>query len=260
MQRRNSAAAVRLAVVTLLIGMAPAGAADIVVFSSGAPAAVQKVIAPQFTQATGHRVLITAETINLMMKRLTGGEQADVVVLPRPPMEKFGEQGALRAGTLVNVARVGVGVAIREGAPRPDVSTPDALRKTLLAAKSVAHPDPKGGGFAGVQIVRMFERLGIAEAMKPKARLMFAFSGGVAAVAKGDVEIGLFNMSEIVPVKGVTLAGPLPPELQSYITFAAAVHARAAAPGPAQEYLRALIAPAAGDAWTKGGMEPLGGK
>lgn len=258
MRKNNMGAVGRLSIVTLVIGMTPAAAADIHVFSSGAPAAVQKVIVPQFTQATGHRVLITAETINLMMKRLNSGEQADMVILPRPPMEKFSKAGTLRADTLVNVARVGVGVAIREGATRPDVSTPDALRKTLLAAKSVVHPNPQGGGFAGRQIVRVFERLGIAEEMKAKSKLMFAFAGGVEAVAKGEIELGLFNMSEIVPVPGVTLAGPLPGDLQSYITFAGAIHAHAASPEPAQEYLRALIAPAARSAWTKGGMEPLG--
>ena len=104
---------------------------------------------------------------------------------------------------MVDLARVGIGVVVKEGAPLPDISTVDALRKTLLNAKSIAHPDPKGGGFTGAHIDRMFERLGIADAVRPKVMLGYAFTGGVANIAKGVAEIGLFNISEIVPVKGV---------------------------------------------------------
>ena len=102
---------------------------------------------------------------------------------------------------------------MKEGAPLPDVSTVDALKQTLLNAKSIAHPDPKGGGFTGAHIDRMFERLGIADAVRPKVKHGYAFTGGVASIAKGDAEIGIFNISEIVPIQGVRLVGPLPAEL-----------------------------------------------
>ena len=140
----------------------------------------------------------------------------------------------------------------------PDISTVDALRKTLLEARSIVHPDPQGGGFTGAHIARMMVRLGIADAVRPKVTLMFAIGGGVAAVAKGDVEIGLFNISEIVPIVGVTLAGPLPAELQNYLTFAGALHVGSASPEPASAFLRSLSDPTARDAWKAGGFEPLG--
>jgi molybdate transport system substrate-binding protein len=135
----------------------------------------------------------------------------------------------------------------------------EGVRKTLLAARSIAHPDPQGGGFAGVQIARMFAHLGIADAVKPKVSLAYAFTGGVAQVANGEAEIGLFNISEILPVKGVTLVGPLTPELQSYITISAALHVRAGAPEPAMSFLRSLSDPNARAAWMTGGFELLGG-
>jgi molybdate transport system substrate-binding protein len=259
---------VRLAIAGLTLAIvavaAPSVAADIQVFTSGAPSAVQKKLAPAFTKATGHNVVITAETINLILKRLEdasgleGDAGPDVVVIPRPALAKFNKSGALRPGTMVDIARVGIGVVVKEGSPRPDISTTDALRKTLLNAKSIAHPNPKGGGFTGAHIDRMLERLGIADAVRPKVRLGFAFAGGVDSVAKGEVELGIFNISEIVPAKGVTLVGPLPDEYQNYLVFAGALHVRGASPGPAAAYLRALIEPGAEAAWTAGGMEALG--
>jgi molybdate transport system substrate-binding protein len=253
-----------LTLVTVAMAAVPSMAADIQVFTSGAPASVQKRLAPIFTKATGHNVVITAETINLILKRLEGDSGLegnagpDVVVIPRQALAKFSKSGALRPGTMVDIARVGIGVVVKEGAPRPDISTADALRKTLLNAKSIAHPDPKGGGFTGAHIDRMFERLGIADAVRPKVRLGFAFTGGVASIAKGEVELGLFNISEILPTKGVTLVGPLPDEHQNYLVFAGALHARGASPGPAAAYLRALVEPGADAAWNAGGMEAMG--
>jgi len=150
---------------------------------------------------------------------------------------------------------VGIGVAVRQGAPLPDVSSVDAVRRALLAARSIVHPDPQGGGFTGAHISRMIEQMGIAEAVKPKVKLMFAVGGGVAAVASGEVELGLFNISEIVPVSGAALAGALPAELQSYITFAGALHVDSAAPDAAAAYLKMLAS--AREAWKVGGFEPL---
>lgn len=242
----------------LIAAATPSMADDIRVFTSGAPAAVQIKLAPAFIKATGHNVIITAETIDLIMKRLGGDATPDVIVIPRPALAKFAKSGAVRPDTMVDIARVGIGVAVKEGAPRPDISTPDALRKTLLDAKSIAHPDPKGGGFTGAYLDRMFEQLGIADVVRPKVKLGFAFAGGVDSIAKGEVELGLFNASEILPVKGVTLVGMLPDELQNYLVFAGALHARGASPEPAAAYLRALLEPSAEAAWNAGGMEALG--
>jgi molybdate transport system substrate-binding protein len=244
-------------IATLWLASGEAAAAEIQVLTSGAPAAVQKVLAEKFTATTGDRVVLNAATLQEVRSQLSGDQKPDVIVLPGPAIESLDKQGALRPGSKTNLARVGIGVAVKEGAPLPDISTVDALRKTLLNARSIAHPDPSGGGFAGAQIARMFERLGIAEAVKPKVVLMYAFTGGVANIAKGGAEIGLFNMSEILPVKGVALVGPLPQELQSYITFAGAVHVSSAKPDIAAAYLKSLTEPGARAAWESGGFDLL---
>jgi molybdate transport system substrate-binding protein len=259
---RGAAARAAVAGLTMslaaLFGADPSEAADIQVFTSGAPAAVQKRLAPIFTKATGHNVVVTAETLNDIRKRLAGDAKPDVVVLARAAIMPFEKSGALRPGTLVDLARTGIGIAVKEGAPLPDISTVDALKKTLLNAKSIAHPNPKGGGFTGAYIDRMFERLGIADAVRPKVVMMYAFTGGVANIAKGGAEIGLFNISEILPVKGVRLVGPLPAEQQNYLVFSGALHVRGGSPEPAAAYLRALTEPTAHDVWKAGGFEVLG--
>jgi molybdate transport system substrate-binding protein len=235
----------------------PAGAAELRIYTSGAPAEVQKTLAPKFTAKSGDPLSFTIGPLAAIQARLNAGEKADVVVFPTPIIERLDKAGLVRAASRVDLARVGIGVVVREGAPRPDVSSVDGLRKALLDARSIAHPDPTGGGFTGAQIARIIERLGIADAVKPKVKLAFAIAGGVDSIANGDSELGLFNISEILPVKGVTLVGPLPRELQSYITFAGAIHSGSAAPEAASTYLRSLAAPDAQDAWKKGGFEPL---
>jgi molybdate transport system substrate-binding protein len=241
----------------LLLVAAPSMAADIQVFTSGAPAAVQRRLAPAFEKATGHKVVITAETLNDIRKRLAGNAAPDVVVLARPVMAGLEKDGTLRPGTLTDLARVGIGVAVKEGAPLPDISTVDALKKALLNAKSIAHPDPKGGGFTGAHIDRMFERLGIADQVRPKVVLMYAFTGGVENIAKGGAELGIFNISEIVPIKGVRLVGALPSEHQNYLVFSGGLHARGASSEPAAAYLRFLQEAAAQEGWKAGGMEVI---
>jgi molybdate transport system substrate-binding protein len=238
--------------------MRPSAAADVGVFTSAAPIEVERILAAKFTEATRNRVRLTVGTVKEIQDRLSGSQKPDLVVLPAAAVDALGNAAQLRPGSRIELARVGIGVVVREGAPLPDISSVDALRKTLLAAGSIAHPDPQGGGFAGVQIVRLFERLGIADALRPKVKLAYAFTGGVAQIADGNAEIGLFNISEILPVKGVRLVGPLTPELQSYITFSAALHAGSLAPEPAMSFLRWLADPKTREDWRTGGFELLG--
>ena len=256
---RRTAAVSMMTVVLLSFLSQQSMAADIRVFTSGAPSAVQKVIARRFTKATGYRVLFTAAIFKEIRKQLAG-DKPDVVVLPTRVMERLEKSGVLMSGSRVDLARVGIGAAIRNDAPRPNISTVNAFRNTMLKARSIVYPDPKGGGFTGAHVARVFAKLGIAEAIKSKVILMYAFKGGVAKVASGGAEIGLFNISEIVPVKGVALAGPIPKELQHYLVFAGAIGAGSSSPGPAAEYLRWLAAPSARNAWKQGGFEALGTK
>jgi molybdate transport system substrate-binding protein len=238
--------------------LAPSASAEIRVFTSGAPAAVERDIATEFSRMTGHQVTVTVGNLSAIQDKLSAGESPDIVIFPTPAIETLGKAGKLDIGSQVDLARVGIGIAVREGAPLPDISSVDAVGKLLLNARSIVHPDPVGGGFTGAHIARMIERMGIADAVKPKVTLLFAIGGGVAAVAKGDAEIGIFNISEILPVKGVKLAGPLPAELQNYITFSGAVYAGSAAREPARAFLQRLSDASARDSWTKWGFESLG--
>jgi molybdate transport system substrate-binding protein len=242
------------------LGTQPCLSAEIGVFTSGAPAEVEKAVAAKFAEATGNRILFTVGTVREVQEKLSTADKPDIVVLPTPALDMLDSTASLRPASRIELARVGIGVVVRAGAPLPDISTVDALRKTLLAARSIAHPDPRGGGFAGEQIARMLARLGIADAVKPKVILAYAVTGGVAQIANGDAEIGLFNISEILPVKGVTLVGPLMPELQSYITFSAALHVRGASPAAAGTFLRWLSDRTARDDWAMGGFELAGGE
>ena len=238
--------------------MAPQSfAADLQVYSSGAPAQVAPSLAARFRETTGHRVALTGATIAEMRRRLAAGDRPDAIILPAPAVEALDKAGSLVAGSRIDLARVGVGVAVRAGARLPDISTRMRCASSW-STRLIVHPDPVGGGFAGAQIARMMTRLGIADLVKPKTSYKFAIGGGgTAAVGNGDAEIGLFNISEIIVDNGVALAGPLPAELQSYIVFAGAVHAASASPDAARAFLHALAAPDAREAWTRGGLEPL---
>ena len=236
----------------------PLAAAELDVFSTGAPSEAAKAIAAKFSAATGHRLAFTVGPPAAIKTKLDAGEHADVVIVPGPLVAALMKEGKLRPASAVEVARVGIGVVVREGAPRPDIATPAAIRQMLLDARSIAYPHPtSGGGFTGKEIERMIEQMGIADAVSPKAARTQAIAGGVALVAKGDAEVGLFNISEILPIKGVTLVGPLPPTLQHYIIFGAAIASGATAREPAEAFIRAMASPAAGDAWTSAGMEPV---
>ena len=238
----------------------PAGAADIYVYSTGAPAMAAKAVAETFAKATGHHLIFTVGQPATIESDLDAGAKADVVVVPSTVVTMLAGTGALRAGSAVDLARVGIGVVVRNGASAPDISNAAAIRKLLLDAHSVVYPDPtSGGGSAGRAIARMIEEMGLTETIRPKLTRASAIGGGVALVAGGNVEVGLFNISEILPIQGVQLVGPLPVELQSYIVFSAAIPVRNTAPEPASAFIQALAAPAARDAWRNAGMEPIAG-
>jgi molybdate transport system substrate-binding protein len=239
----------------------PATAAEIRVYSTGAPSAAAKMVAENFAKATGHHLTFTVGQPATIAGDLTAGDKADVVIVPLPVAAALTQSGVLRPGSAVDVARVGVGVVVRSGARVPDISNAAAIRRLLHSARSVVYPDPtSGGGSAGRSIAQMIERMGLTETLRPKLTRTAAISGGVALVAAGKAEVGLFNISEILPVPGVTLVGPLPANLQSYIVFDAAIPTSDPAPEPAAAFIQALAAPAANDAWKKSGMEPVTAK
>lgn len=229
--------------------------AEIKVLTAGAYKQVVLALQPAFEKQTGHKLVVSNDTVGALVKRIDGGEAFDVVVVSPGAIDDLVKKGKVAAGSRVVLARVGVGVMVKEGAPRPDVSTVDAFKKSLLAAKSVAYIDPASGGSSGIYLTGLFTKLGIADQLKPKAKLIH---GGLVAehIVKGEAEIGIHQISEILPVKGVILVGPLPAEIQNYTTYAAGLGAASKVSEPANALVKALSGPAAEPVLKSRGMTP----
>ena len=240
-----------------LLGAAPAAADNIKVLSAGAYLQVLTAMTPDFEKRTGHKLAIDRGTVGQLMKRVEDGEAFDLVVVTPAGIEKLVAAGHVAAGTATPLARVGIGVMVKEGAARPDVGTVESFKKTLLAAKSVAYIDPKSGGSSGIYTARLLERLGIADQIRPKAKLK---QGGHVAelVISGEAEIGIQQISEIIPVKGVAFAGPLPKEIQNYTVYSAGIGVKAKSAGAARALLETLVGPGAAAELKAKGMEPPG--
>ncbi len=217
-------------------------AAELKVLSAGAMKTIVTELAEAFRQETGHTVQITAGTVGALRQK-AATEPADVFILTHAAIDDLARQGLVVAGTRTDLARTGIGVAVRQGVPLPDISTPEALKQTLLTVKSFVYIDPARGGTSGIHFASVLQRLGIAEAVKDKAVL---WPGGFAAeaVVKGQAELVVHQISEILPVKGVTLVGPLPKELQKITTYSAGLAAKSAAPDPARTFIAYLARPA----------------
>jgi len=207
------------------------------VLSAGAVRSVVSAVSEPFAKETGNTVKGTFGTMGVVRQKLAAGEPADVIIASDVVLDELAKQGAVVAGTRADIARTGVGVGVKEGAPRPDISTVEAFKQTLLAAKSLVYVDPAQGATSGIHFASVLQRLGIAEAVKGKTLL---WPGGYAAeaVADGRAEVVVHQISEILPVKGVTLVGPLPKDLQKVTIYSAGLAAKAASP----EAARALIA------------------
>src|SRR5215212_275117 len=229
-------------------------AAEVKILTAGAIKAVVLELVPEFEKETGHKAVIDNDTAGGLAKRIEGGEAFDLAVITPGVIGDLAKKGKVAGDGRANVARVGVGIVVKEGATAPDVSSVDAFKRTLLAAKSVAYIDPASGGSSGIYLSGLFDKLGIAAEIKPKARLK---QGGYVAelIANGEAELGLHQISEILPVKGVTLVGPLPAEIQNYTTYAAAVGTEAKQPDAARAMLKLLTGSAADSVLKARGME-----
>jgi molybdate transport system substrate-binding protein len=243
----------------LMAASAPRGAAaaEIKVLTAGAFKQVLLVLVPDFEKQTGHKVMLENDTVGALTKRIEGGEVFDLAVLTPAAVNDLSTKGKFVAGSRTNLGRVGVGVVVKEGAPKPDISSVDAFKKTLLAAKSVAYIDPAAGGSSGIYVAGLLDKLGVAADVKPKAKLI---PGGAVAehIARGEAEIGIHQISEILPVKGITLVGPLPADIQNYTVYAAGLGANGKESEAAKALLKTLSGPAAADVLKSKGMEPAG--
>jgi molybdate transport system substrate-binding protein len=247
------------AAILLTAAGAPRGAAaaEIKVLTAGAFKQVLLMLVPDFEKQTGHKVIVQNDTVGALAKRIESGEVFDLAVLTPAAVNDLSSKGKFVAGSRTNLGRVGVGVVVREGAPKPDISSVDAFKKALLAAKSVAYIDPAAGGSSGIYVAGLLDRLGVAAEVKPKAKLI---PGGAVAehIARGEAELGIHQISEILPVKGVTLVGPLPADIQNYTIYAAGLGAHGKQSEAAKALLKTLSGPAAADVLKSKGMEPAG--
>ena len=205
----------------------------------------------EIERVTGHKVVTIWVPSVQMMNRLKGGETVDLVIMSAASLDELVRHGMIAPGNRFNLAKSGVGVAVRAGAPKPDISSGEALKRAVLAAKSIVYST----GPSGIYIAGLFQRMGIADALKARIKQVQGEPAG-AVVARGEAEIGFQQMSELLPVAGIDLVGPLPAEVQQITVFAAGLHVGARAPDAARALVTFLTAPTAAPVIRKKGMEP----
>lgn len=238
-----------------LLWVTHAQAADLTVLSAGAIQSVAAALAPAFEASTGNKVTLHNDTVGALLRRITGGETFDLVLMSPAGLHELAKLGKIAAGSDVKLAEVGIGVGIRTGSATPDISTVTTFKTTMLHAGTVAYINPISGGSSGIYIAKLFQTMGIADAMAAKSVLV---NGGLAATAvvDGQADIVLQQISEIIAVPGVTLVGPLPAEIQNQTVYAGAVSAGSAAADTARAFLAVLAGPAALPVLAAKGMSP----
>ena len=212
---------------------------EIRVMSTTAMKMVFEALSARFERDTGHRLAVSLGPSLQLEKRIGEGEAADVAILTNPGAKDLIARGKIVAGSLVDLARSAIGIAVPKGAAKPDIASAEAFKRAMLAATSIAVSKPVGGGASGAHMAKVFERLGIAEAIQAKAKYGAGGAAGLAGlvVLRGEADIGIQQMAELMAVSGIDVVGPLPAELQSITLFAAAIPTTASHP----EAGRALI-------------------
>jgi molybdate transport system substrate-binding protein len=243
--------------ITLLLATA-ATAAEVHVMISGGLTAAYNALVPEFERATGHKVLTAygpsmGTTVNAIPIRLERGEPADVLIMVDYALGNLIKQGKVVADSRVDLVKSPIGIAVKAGAPKPDISSAETIKRALLAAKSIAYSDSASGVYVSTE---MFQKLGIAEEMKDKARKIPATPVG-EIVAHGDAEIGFQQISELKPVAGIDIVGPLPDELQKITIFSAGIAAVSKEPDAGKALMKFLASPAARDTLVKSGLDPI---
>jgi molybdate transport system substrate-binding protein len=235
-----------------------ASAAEVRVMISGGLTAAFDALAPEYERQTGNKLLVVygpsmGTTANAIPVRLERGEPADVLIMVGYALADLARKGKVAPGSQIDLVKSTIGAAVKAGAPKPDISSADALKRTLLAAKTVAYSDSASGVYISTE---MFKKLGIEEEMKGKARQIPATPVG-EIVARGEAELGFQQLSELKPVQGIEIIGPLPAELQKVTVFSAGIAAASKEPEAGKTLIRFLTSPAASAAIVKSGMEPI---
>ena len=258
MKIRSLVAAANIGFMFLLVLGIKAEAAELKVLSAIGMQLVMEDLGPKFERVTGHQLAISFATGGATVKRVQGGETTDVVIIPQPGINSFVKDGKAVAGNVTVLARSGIVVAVRKGAPKPDISSPDALKRTLLAAKSISYVDPASGGASGIHFAKVLDRLGIANEMKSKTVFPNPKTPAEVGVvvANGEAEIGVHLIQELMSVAGIDLVGPLPGDLQNTIVFSAAIMTGAKDAAAAKALVDFLRTPESAKAIKAKGMEP----
>ena len=250
MEKIPSFFAALAASVVVMAGIA--NAAEIRLIGSPGFREAYSELVPQFEKVSGNHVTTIWGGVNEVANRVAGGETADIVILPVAQIEDLTKKGKLAADSRADVAKSGIGVAVKAGAPKPDLSSGEALKNALLKAKSIAYST----GPSGVHMELLLKQWGIADAVKGKIVIAPSDTPVGVIVARGGAEIGFQQVSELIRVKGIDYLGPLPKDVQEITVFAAALHKAAAAPDAARALVKFLSAPAAAVIIRKTGMEP----
>ncbi len=235
-----------------------ANAAEVRVMISGGLTAAYKELVPEFERLTGNKVLTAygpsmGTTVNAIPVRLERGEPADVLIMVGYALGDLVKQGKVIADSRVDLVKSPIGIAVKAGAPKPDISSADTVKRALLAAKSIAYSDSASGVYVSTE---MFGKLGIADAMKDKARKIPATPVG-EIVAHGDAEIGLQQISELKPVEGIDIVGPLPDDLQKITVFSAGIATVSKEPDAGKALIKFLASPTASAVIVRSGLEPI---
>lgn len=238
-----------------------AQAAEIKVLSAGALRPLLQDIAPDFEKSSGNRLAFDFATAGGVEERIAAAEAVDVALLTEPRIKKLAGEGKIAKDSIALIGRAKIGLAIKKGAPRPDIGSVEAFKRTLLAAGSVGYTDPATGGTSGIHIASVFERLGMASDLKPKLRPIAGSAGHPpsvgGAVALGVAEIGLQPISEMMGIPGIEIVGPIPAELQSPdLVYFAGIPTASAQPAPAKAFIEFLTGFEAAPVIKSKGLEP----
>jgi len=239
------------------LGLTQAQGAELKVFVGGAMTETVEKIGADFARSSGHKLEFVSDTTGALVNKLKSGEKADVIVVTAAAIDGLQKDGALVQGSRTELVRALVGVGVKAGAASPDLSSVDAFKQSLLAAKTVSYVDPKAGGTSGTYFEGLLARMGIADQMKPKIVYRTQGAGVADAVAKGEAELGITFIAELSPNKGVKIAGPLPNEIQLPTNYVAGILSVSANQEAARGFIQAMTAPGGQAVFRGAGLQPL---
>lgn len=239
-------------IAVMVIGLSKAHAAEVTVMAANAVKGPLLELVSAFERSSGHKIALNWGGTEGIAKKVNDGAMVDVVIIAAANIDKLSSDGKLVAGSRADFAKIGIGIAVRAGLPRPDISSSEAVKRAVLAARSVAY----SSGPSGFYIADLFKKMGIADQIRDKVRQPASGAQVAELVARGEADLGFQQVSELVGVKGIDYLGPLPADIQNVTTYSAGLHTTSLAPEAAKALVKFLTAPEAGPIIKKSGMEP----